>query len=507
MWEIFTNIKSSFRVVDLFDLIIIFVMIYSGIRWFRRTSSRTILIGLGFFGILYTLAYSFHLYLTAVVLKNFFGIALIAIVIIFQEDIKRFFERVAVAGLVHTRNKKLSSTKDIDILVGTMTKLAKRRTGALIVLKGKDPLDRHLKGCVSLDGKLSDSLLESIFDPGSAGHDGAALYEDGKIIKFGCQLPLSTSFHKLSRTGTRHMAALGLAEKTDAMCIIVSEERGVISVAHEENIFQIDNDKSFRNMIKRFYALEHEASHTYGPNWLKRLTENPLEKLLAVVLTIFLWLVFGYRADVLSESYRVPIEYRNVPAELHIEDISHRNVTVTLEAPEREFFLLNRKSLKVIVDLTTISPGKLEIQLDTNMLLHPPNMTVQSIEPSSVHIDAVQMVRLKLPVIVPAIGVLNDNLALTGTKVSPDFVTVMVPAQKKDKFQNVLTEPLDFAELKKSLTKTLRLRPEKGTYIAENESLDVEVKVDIVEKRSKLELDDSNYATDEDADKETVGQP
>lgn len=505
MWEILANIKSSFRIADVFDLLIIFVMIYSGIRWFRRTSSRTILIGLGFFGILYTLAYSFHLYLTAIVLKNFFGIALIAIVIIFQEDIKRFFERVAVMGLFHTRNKQLSSTQDIDILVNTMAKLAKRRTGALVVLKGKDPLDRHLKGCVSLDGKLSDSLLESIFDPSSAGHDGAAVYEGSKIIKFGCQLPLSTSFHKLSRTGTRHMAALGLAERTDAMCIVVSEERGVISVAHEENIFQVDNDELLRNMIKRFYAIE-QVNPAYRQSWAQRLTKHPLEKLLAVVLTLFLWLVFGYRSETLLESYRVPVEYVNVPQELHIEELSHRNVTVTLEAPEREFFLLNRKSLKVIVDLATISSGKQEIPLDKSMLVRPGNITVQSIEPSSIYIDAVQMVRLKLPVVVPAIGELDDNLSLTGTKVSPGSVAVMVPAQIKDKFQKVLTEPLDFNNIKESSVIKLRLKPEKGTYIADNEPEEVEVKVDVVEKKNKLELNDFEDATQEDGEEETVDQ-
>ena len=506
MWEILLNIKNSFRIADLFDLLIIFVMIYSGIRWFRRTSSRTILIGLGFFGILYTFAYSFHLYMTAIVLKNFFGIALIAIVIIFQEDIKRFFERIAVVGLVHTKNKQLSSTRDIDILANTMTKLAKRRTGALVVLKGKDPLDRHLKGCVSLDGKLSDSLLESIFDPSSAGHDGAAVYEDGKIIKFGCQLPLSTSFHKLSRTGTRHMAGLGLAESTDAMCIIVSEERGIISVAHEENIFQVDSDDSLRNMIKRFYAIE-QVSPAYKQNWFQRIKEHPLEKLMAIVLTMFLWLVFGYRSEILLESYRVPIEYKNVPEELYIEDISNRNVTVTLEGPEREFFLLNRNSLKVIIDLATISSGKQEISLDRSMLILPANMTVQSIEPSIINIDAVQMVRLKLPVVVPAIGILNDYLALTGTKVTPGFVSVMVPIQMKDKYQKVLTEPLDFDKIQSTSTLKLRLRPEKGTYIVKNEPEEVEVKVDVVEKKNKLELDSSDSADKEDSEKETVVQP
>src|SRR3990172_7745449 len=119
MWEVLVNIKNSFRVADLFDLLIILGMIYTGIRWFRKTSSRTILVGLGFFGILYTIAYIFHFYLTAVVLKHFFGIALIAIVVIFQEDLKRFFERVASFGLFQARNKQLSSDRDIDILTST----------------------------------------------------------------------------------------------------------------------------------------------------------------------------------------------------------------------------------------------------------------------------------------------------------------------------------------------------------------------------------------------------
>ena len=506
MWEVLVNIKNSFRVADLFDLLIILGMIYTGIRWFRKTSSRTILIGLGFFGILYTIAYSFHFYLTAVVLKHFFGIALIAIVVIFQEDLKRFFERVASFGLFQARNKQLSSDRDIDILTSTTMKLAKKRTGALIVLKGKDPLDRHLKGCVSLDGKLSDSLLESIFDPSSAGHDGAAVYEDGKIIKFGCQLPLSTSFHKLSRTGTRHMAALGLSECSDAMCVVVSEERGTVSVAHEENITQIDSDELLKTMIKRFYALEH-TNPSYTRSWFNWLTRHPLEKLLAVALTFLLWLVFGYRSEILIETYRVPVEYKNLPQEFSIEEVSTRNVTVTLEGPEREFFLLDRKSLKFIIDLTTISSGKQEIPLDKRMLAHPSNMTVQTIEPSFITIETVQMVTLKLPVVVPAIGVLADNLALAKTTVEPGTLSVMVPAQMKKKFQKILTDPLDFDKLKTTSVVKLKVRPEKGTYLAADEPDEVEVKVEINEKKKRFELEQIGPAYYEEKEKETETTP
>ena len=114
--------------------------------------------------------------------------------------------------------------------------MAKKRIGALIVLQGNDPLERHINGGTSLDGLVSEPLLESLFDPHSIGHDGAVIINGNRIAKFGCHLPLSINTSKYGNIGLRHTAALGLAERSDAICVVVSEEKGTISTGLSGNI-------------------------------------------------------------------------------------------------------------------------------------------------------------------------------------------------------------------------------------------------------------------------------
>src|SRR5699024_10925097 len=129
---------------------------------------------------------------------------------------------------------------------------------ALIVLKGKEEWDRHITGGVELQGQVSLPLLFSIFDPKTAGHDGALLIENGLITKFGTHLPLSTHLHKISRGATRHAAALGLSERCDALVIVVSEERGVISVARQGQLIELDASSDLKSHLTEFWAELYE---------------------------------------------------------------------------------------------------------------------------------------------------------------------------------------------------------------------------------------------------------
>ena len=123
------------------------------------------------------------LQMTAWVFQGFFAIFLIMIVVIFQEELRQFFERIAVWSLARKRVPALGSNTS-DILVRTLADLAKEHVGALIVIRGNDPLERHITGGIPLDGKLSGPLVKSIFDPHSPGHDGAVLVEQDCITRF-----------------------------------------------------------------------------------------------------------------------------------------------------------------------------------------------------------------------------------------------------------------------------------------------------------------------------------
>jgi uncharacterized protein (TIGR00159 family) len=212
---------------EIVDIIFVAVLLYTAIVWARQTRAAFVVRGILILGGIYILARYLDLQMTAWVFQGFFAIFLIMIVVIFQEELRQFFERIAVWSFTRKRIPALGSNT-ADILVRTVSDLAKEHVGALIVIRGSDPLERHITGGIPIDGKLSGPLLKSIFDPHSPGHDGAVLVEQDCITRFAAHLPLSKNLTELSHVGTRHSAALGLAELTDALCIVVSEERGTI---------------------------------------------------------------------------------------------------------------------------------------------------------------------------------------------------------------------------------------------------------------------------------------
>jgi DNA integrity scanning protein DisA with diadenylate cyclase activity len=213
----------------------------------------------------------------------------VAIVVIFQEEVRHIFERIAVWSL-HGGANESSSPKEVEILVHSVDNFAREKIGALIVLHGLDPLDRHVEGGWELNGELSEAILESIFDSHSLGHDGALLIEHGKVARFGCLLPLSKEYAKMTNLGTRHTAALGLAERTDALSIVVSEEKGTISVAERGELKVMPDLQALQDIVERFFL--EKAPKPTGESLVGFFTHNTREKAIALGVSILMWLFF-----------------------------------------------------------------------------------------------------------------------------------------------------------------------------------------------------------------------
>ena len=215
------SVIKSIRIQDVLDVAIIAAMIFALLMWFKTRASRYVLVGILLLGGVYLAARFFQLYLTVIVLQGFFAILLFVLVVIFQEDLRGFFERLALIGNLRKEVRPLS---DLEKAAGSIAEsagnLAKKRVGALIIIQGNDPLDRHLTGGIPLGGLISEPLLASIFDPHSPGHDGAVVVKNDRITLFGCHLPLSVNIAQYKNIGLRHTAALGLTERSDALCIV-----------------------------------------------------------------------------------------------------------------------------------------------------------------------------------------------------------------------------------------------------------------------------------------------
>jgi len=434
------SMLRSVQVQDILDIAIIAIMISALLVWFKDRASRFVLLGIGVLGLIYMLARFFQLYLTTLVLQGFFASLLFVLVVIFQEDLRRFFERLALWGRFKINLREtVSGPSPAEIIAQTADNLARQHIGALMVITGKDPLDRHLSGGILLDALLSESLLESIFDPHSKGHDGAVVIRDHRIEQFGCHLPLTSNIHPKRRYGLRHTAALGLSERSDSLCVIVSEERGSMSVSLKEKLIGVANAAELRNILENFYARNAPARPQHPIlGWLKK---NPKEKALAIVLAVIFWLTFGYQRDSVRRDFAVPIEYVNLAPDRALEGTRTTDAMVTLTGPSQAFQLLNPNKLRISIDLEKIEKGKQEIPLTGSMVTLPVGLAVNSIKPERITISVSRFITADVP-IEAAIDSPPSGWTVQQASVSPSFTRVLFPDRMSSKRIRIKTEPL-----------------------------------------------------------------
>lgn len=232
----------EFSIKDAIDIITVAILLYYVYKVMKESGTINIFYGVMAFIVVWVIASEiFDMRLIGTILDKFMNIGLLILVILFQDQIKRFLVDLGSHKRWHFLKKIFSHHKEIDLqnikehvmpIVYACMSMAKSKTGALIVIQQTVPLESYAKTGDIIDAEINTRLIENIFFKNSPLHDGAMIIGDGKIMAAGCILPVSHD-KKIPRSlGLRHRSALGIAQSTDAMAIIVSEETGNISVAY-----------------------------------------------------------------------------------------------------------------------------------------------------------------------------------------------------------------------------------------------------------------------------------
>ncbi|MBF0274570.1 MAG: DNA integrity scanning protein DisA nucleotide-binding domain protein [Nitrospinae bacterium] len=380
--------ESFIKVSDLLDISFIALMIYVAIIWFKKTRTMFVLIGIAISGGIYLFANQFNLILTTQIFQSIFAVIILAIIIIFQQEIRYFFEQIAVWSLNPQLGKKKIrqlKSREVDILAKTLFDLAEQRIGALIVIRGKRIVAGVVDGGVDLDAKLSEHVLKSIFDPHSIGHDGAVIIEGKKLTKLCVHLPLSKNTDQLKYSGTRHAAALGMAEATDALCLVVSEERGKVSVARDGVINQIETSSELIAVLDSFY--ESLAPPVKNRSWEKSFKRNYREKVLALSVALLLWFVQVYSATVVYTTIETPIHLSGLRDKLVIENKNSENIKLTFTAPRRSFYFIDKSDIRADLDISFLKKGSYSIDISDARLTFPKGFVLRSISPRTLDIS------------------------------------------------------------------------------------------------------------------------
>ena len=251
---------------DVVDVALVALVIYYLLRLIRGTRAVPVLMGILFVAAAYYLAGLANLVTLEALIGAFFIVLPVAIIVLFQQEIRRAlagFGRNPLLGLGGMRNVENTFTE----IVLAATTLSSRKIGALIVVERLDGLRTYIENGIQLDSSVTYDLLINLFTPGTPLHDGAAIVQDDRIAAAACFLPLTLNPQLSKQFGTRHRAALGISEETDALAIVVSEETGTISTAFEGELKRDLDGKSLRNLlfeklISDLYAQQRRSEAT-----------------------------------------------------------------------------------------------------------------------------------------------------------------------------------------------------------------------------------------------------
>lgn len=269
----------SFGINDFFDILIVSVLLYYVYKFIRDRRAGKLAIGLGVILLVNVISDIFSLSALGFIISNFFQIGLLAIVIIFQPELRSALEQAggtSLKGLKNLGEKHIENTEQmINEVCDAVCVMAKDKTGALIVFENQTGLNDIVSSGTVINADVSSFLIRNIFFENTPLHDGAVVIRDGRVCAAGCYLPLSDNMSIAKELGTRHRAAIGMSEISDALVLVVSEETGIISVVTNGNIKRNFDYVGLKKELSQFLNHDEEDSHKIRFN---RITKKGLEK-------------------------------------------------------------------------------------------------------------------------------------------------------------------------------------------------------------------------------------
>lgn len=384
IYSIFNEFSNAFRLVDALDILLVSVFLYAALLWLRQIASRSVMIGVFALGLLYFIARGADMYLTSLAFHTTFAVLLFVLIVVFQEDLRRLFAQLSAFQPIGSKSAA-GSDAVINDIVEVAFDLAASKTGGLIVLQGREPLERHLHGGIPLHGQVSKPLLYSIFDSSSPGHDGAVIIQNYQVEQFATHVPSSTNTREIAGRGTRHSAAIGLSECSDALVVVVSEERGVVSLAESGKLKAIASPNELKRRLLNSAAIAGESKPILG--WKQHLFQHGRLKVMAVGIALISWVVLAYDPHTVQRTFIVPIEYRNLSSALVLDERAPDEARITLSGSERNFRFLEPSSLKVSIDLSGAAEGFQQVSITDRSIRLPLNLAPYRIEPRIIFLN------------------------------------------------------------------------------------------------------------------------
>ncbi len=272
------GIFTSFGVTDVLDILIVAFVFYKFLMLVKETRAEQLIKGMIILLVALKLSEVANLVMIHFILQQTMTLGVLALLIVFQPELRRALEYIGRSKLLAKSLAELLNEdmeERYDEIVNAVTVLSRNRIGVLLVMEKNTGLGDIIDTGILIDGKITSNLIQNIFFPNSPLHDGAVVIRKDRIVSAGCILPLSDSVNLSKDLGTRHRAALGMVENTDALVIIVSEETGAISLAKDGKLSRFLDGNTLKGILKLTFEQPHDKKKHHGRKiWRPRNDET-----------------------------------------------------------------------------------------------------------------------------------------------------------------------------------------------------------------------------------------
>jgi diadenylate cyclase len=457
------------------DLLLVTAAFYFLLNLVRRSAAaylmrEVLLLGL----ILFVLTTLLPLPVFDWLVRGILVVILIATPVIFQAQLRRFFERIGRASGIGRAVGQNAVEKALPELLHAVERMAASRTGALIVLEGNDSLEEVTKSGIPFGGRVTRELLQSIFYSGTPLHDGAVIIRTDRVIAAGCVLPLSQqSLRADKRLGTRHRAAVGITENSDALAVVVSEETGQVSIAYQGLLRRPVSSLDLREKLVEFFdpttvlaqpiSLWGLVGQMWRQFWHSSSLFRPRHLLsniglifISLLLTVIVW---SFVVEQTNPFRRVRVDdialrVENIPDEARLIPAPPTTVSAVVQTTDDVLPSLRPGSFQAVVALEDSSPGLYRLPIEVNS--GEAQVLVLGVDPPALDFELAPVISRTLPILVAVLDQQNLSAAyeLVGSPIAfPDQVQVVGPAPLVEQVDQVRTS-ISLANATTSLRET-----------------------------------------------------
>ncbi|MFC1822648.1 diadenylate cyclase [Thermodesulfobacteriota bacterium] len=470
---------ETIRLIDAADILLNSYIIFRLYVLFRGTTVFRVLMGIAILWFFQRAAILSGLIVTSWVFEGITAAAAFLIIVVFRNEIRSVLQAKNLGAILWGFPQRGIHTP-IETIVESVYEMAHRHTGALIVFPGKEDLKEYTHSGISWQGLLSKEMIMSVFWPDNPVHDGAAIIEGDQITEVGTVLPLSRRTDFPSQYGTRHRAAAGLAESTDALVIVASEEKGNVAVAKGNRLRVLRGKKELSRMLVEHLGIQVKQEGIFNKGTL----QLGIAGLLSLAFISGVWFSFTRGLDSLV-TFEVPVEYMNRGTEMEILEASVNAVRLDLSGSGALIKSITPERLQVRIDLSKAIPGTNTFTITQDNITLPPGINLKQVMPVFVEVTLDVSITKTLPVQVDWVGKLAANLILKESRITPGKTQIIGGGRILKTISTIYTEKVDLDKIKKSGTMEVKLALNPASLKIAPDSKDKVTVEYVVEERQK----------------------